>query len=284
MKKTFRTVLAIFICFFFSGCSVGLHELFGHDEDINTRSGTIKYLSGAELPGISNEDNFNFVVFTDIHFGGEKFTRYEKKFLKWIDSVKSNPDKKPSFCVCLGDSADHGKPEEFDAYAAFTDEIKTRFGINTYTIAGNHDLYNSGWKYYKTKVFPYSSFYKFSTKEFSFYFIDSASGSIGLSQYSSLCSEFAGDSKVKLVFSHFPLTTEGNFYFRMQNLTERNRLLALMAKSNVRNFFGGHTHMKRFTDFGAFEDTNYTSISKSGKWLLVHVDQQNKTVTYEEIK
>lgn len=265
-------------------CSMGLGELFGHDESLNSRSGKIKYLSAEELSGVPVSENFNFVIFTDIHFGNEKFKRHEKDFLKWLDSVKSVDSKKPAFCVCLGDIADHGYAEEFDSYVAFTESIKSHAGIKTYSIAGNHDLYNSGWKHYKQKIFPYSSFYKFSTDEFSFYFIDSASGSIGLSQYNSLTEEFNRDEKIKLVFSHFPLTTEGDFYFRMQNLTERNRLLAMMAVNKVKNFFSGHTHMKRFTDFGSFEDTNFSSISKSGVWLLVHVNQTEKTVSYEVIK
>ena len=283
MKKSVFALL-LFICLICSSCSFGLNEIFGHDENLNSRCSSIKHLSGEEVDEIPLTGNFNFVIFTDIHFGHPSFQRRETDFLNWLDSVQSNPDKKPSFCVSLGDNTDSGKPEEYDQYVVFTNQIKVHAGIKTYSVAGNHDLYNSGWKYYKEKVFPYTSFYKFSTEEFSFYFIDSASGSLGLNQYNSLCDEFSKDSKNKLLFSHFPLTTEGDFYFRMQNLTERNRLLALMSVSRVKNFFSGHTHMTRFTDFGAFEDTNFSSISKSGKWLLVHVNQTEKKVTYEVIQ
>ena len=42
--------------------------------------------------------------------------------------------------------------------------------------------------------------------------------------------------------------------------------------------------VRNVTDFGAFEDTNFSSISKSGKWRLVHVNQTEKKVTYEVIQ
>lgn len=283
-RKLIILSVLIALSFLFDSCSFGLHEVFGRDATVETRTSELKILDAADVPAGLDADSFNFVIFTDIHFGHKSFKRREKKFLNWLKSVENNPAENPLFCVSLGDVADHGLPQEYDSYVAFTDSIKSQSGISTYTIPGNHDLYNSGWQTFRQKVYPYVNLYKFESSAFSFYFMDTASGAVGLKQYNYLSNEFKNDAKPKLVFSHFPLTTEGDFYFRLQNLTERNRLLALMAQNNVKHFFSGHTHMNCLTDFISFSDDNFGSISKSGMWVLVHVDQTEKKVTYEVIK
>lgn len=282
--KLITPLVLLTLVFLYNSCSFGVHEVFGRDSNVETRTSELKVLQGDDVSKVPQNGNFNFVIFTDIHFGHSTFKRREKKFLNWLENVKNDTDKKPSFCVSLGDVADHGLSQEYDSYVAFTDQINTQYEIPTYTIPGNHDLYNSGWQSYRQKVYPFVNLYKFETQEFSFYFMDTASGAVGLKQFNKLSAAFEKDPNPKLVFSHFPLTTEDDFYFRLQNLTERNRLLALLARNNVKYFFSGHTHKTRITDFNAFVDANFGSISKSGMWILVHVNQEEKKVTYEVIK
>ncbi|MBQ0003166.1 MAG: metallophosphoesterase [Treponema sp.] len=266
-----------------TGCSYGVHEVFGRPDDVDKRTSSLKILNSSEVPASVYPDTFNILVFADIHFGKDDRTSYEEKLIQWIKDNQGNQYKNPLFCMCLGDIADHGLENEYKLYKAYTDKMKNETGVQLYCSVGNHDLYNSGWSNYIKYVYPYSSFYKFETDAFSFYSIDTASGCAGKVQYENLKKAFSSDPKKKIIFSHFPLYGEGDLYFRLQDLTERNKLIGLFADNNVSAFISGHTHKNLSTDFKAFYDLNYYALCVSGKALLFHINQTLKTVTWEEI-
>lgn len=281
--SVFASAISILILLSLISCSFGVHEVFGRPNDVDKRSSTLKILQSTEVPALSYPDEFNILVFADTHFGKSDRKANEDKLIDWILNNQSNTSKSPFFCFCLGDVADHGKEDEYLQYKNFLEKMYDTTGVQTYTTVGNHDLYNSGWSNYIKYVFPYSSFYKFETECFSFYSMDTASGCVGKVQYNALKEAFKNDSKKKIVFTHFPLYGEGDFYFRLQDMTERNMLVALFAENNVAMCVSGHTHANLSTDFKAFYDFNYYALCKSGKVALLHINQITKTVTWEEI-
>ena len=185
LKKSFFKIWlsAFFLIFDFVFCacqyySYGLDEFLYRDNSIRNRSSKLKELD----EGLENSvfGSYEILVITDVHFGGEGIghngERRDDEFFSWIsENFKDAGKEMPKFCVCLGDVAEHGLESEFKDYKKFTEKLESEFGIKTYNIIGNHDLYNAGWKNFEKYSFPYCSFYKFRTKNLTYYFLDSVS-------------------------------------------------------------------------------------------------------------
>lgn len=273
-----------FIVLVFNGCNYGVQEIFYRPGSVEDRTQKLRKISDSNVEELYSKDSFNFAVFTDAHYGKSNFSQPEDRFVDWLCSRKTDENKKIAFCVNLGDTADSGSYREYSEFNEFQKRIMQEAGIKVYSILGNHDLYNSGYREYVKFMHPDISFYKFETEKFSFYFIDTANGSLGDVQMEQLELAFKTDKKKKLVFSHYPMNGEGMFYFRLQNTAERNRLLALFARNNVKVISSGHTHSNNSTDFKAFFDLNYYSFGKNQKWILFHIDQKNEAINWEFVE
>ena len=283
MKRSFLLkIILILWAFGFSSCkyyTYGLEEFLYRSGTVEKRTEEILELSDIDVPVVPNEGSYNILIVTDIHFGHEKHKSYLNMFLESVvEYIKNIPsDEKPLFCICLGDIADHGLKSEFDDFRIFANKLN-ELGIKTYSILGNHDLYNSGWRIYKDSVFPFTSFYYFKTDVFSFYFIDSASGSLGKSQMDKLQGLLAKDENPKILASHIPLYADGYFYFAMQNTTERNLLISMLARNNVKAVLSGHTHSLNFTNFGKFYEYNFPSVLDQNEIGMVTINQSDCSI------
>ena len=293
MKIIFSLMLLqISLCFV--SCqyySYGLDEVFYRDNSIRNRSGHIQNFNELFTDSLSdvkrtlvNSGDYEVLVFTDVHFGGENQgknkRRYEEDLRVWLRGAYADPSKpsKLAFCICLGDVAEHGIDSEFEDYVSFTNSLKSEFDLVTFNVVGNHDLYNAGWKGYKKMCFPYSSFYKFRTKNMTFYFLDSASGSLGDEQLMSFKRdmEYTEDGRKKVVFTHVPAYAGGHFYFVMQNTIERNKLISFCAKNDVVSFVCGHTHKEITSDIG-FKEYNLPGFLEDHGFGILSVDEEAGT-------
>ena len=281
LKIRYVALILLSIFMFFS-CSYGLDEFFYRDGVVNSRARSLLSLPSSEVPEVPSDADYDFWLITDVHFGGEHGKKTgERKDQQFIQKIMDLPQsKRPYFIVCLGDVAEHGKPGEYRNYRKFTDqiaEIPNPLGnpIVTYSIVGNHDLYNSGWESYRKYVYPNTSFYVFQTHGISWYFIDSGSGSLGKKQFSKLKAAMKNDSNKKFVFSHFPIYADGLFYFTMQDTTERNLLISLCAKNDVIRFFDGHTHEKHENRLGSFIENNLPGYLEDRSWAVVTVNESS---------
>jgi 3',5'-cyclic AMP phosphodiesterase CpdA len=259
--------------FLFGG--YGWDEFFSRDNPVSTRADTLTDI--ADSPAGTNTD-YTVIVITDVHFGGDG-TRPDDSFFEWVSSLSS----RPKFCICLGDIAEHGYKSEYTDYVAFTAKLYNTYGIRTYTVTGNHDLYNSGWKYWHTMVYPYTSFYRLKTVHFSWYFLDSGSGSLGTTQYNTLKNAMNADSNPKIVLLHYPIYADGTLYLCLQNTYERDELITLFAKKNVKLVLDGHTHQYHTCDFGSFYEFNVPGFLAKGQWALLTVNETTGTVHAELI-
>lgn len=242
-----------------------------------------------EIPlKINSDEIYDVLIITDVHFGNEyslpNGERRDNEWFKALEKEKSESGKKlldsVKFAIGLGDFADHGLLKECEDYnREIRDPLEKKYGIPLYNIVGNHDLYNSGWDAWEKTMYPHTSFYKFETPSFSWYFLDSASGTLGGYQYDALENEMLNDSKEKLIFSHVPVYSDNYLYFTMQNPEERNRLINTCALTNTKFFIDGHTHKLREYSFGSFFEQNISDFFTSCKYAVLHVNELEKTIS-----
>lgn len=273
MKKF---VLITFISLFiFSACKYGADNFFYPQNSVHNREKNITYLSNTGVEGLSS--SYSFAVMTDVHYWALEFQKApampDSEFLSWLDALPSS--EKPGFCLVLGDVVDYGAAEQYPAYVSFIDNIESR-NVKVFNVAGNHDLYNSGWDNWRINCYPHTSFYNFKTSGFSFYGLDTGSGGPGYEQLTSLQSAFSVDSKPKIVFSHYPFFSD-SLVFSMCDSTERNLALDMFQKNNVRLYLCGHIHKYELYDFGTLRHLALPSFRYDGIWALVTVDESSGT-------
>ena len=300
MKHILKTSSIIFIAlvsFNLISCQYGLWEFLSHNTTVNERTQEIKELTDTGTislaSALSAKGTYKILVISDVHFGKPN-TRHDDDFLAWLDSLDDSD--KPDFCISLGDSADKGLQSELDDYNALLEKIQARL-VNTdapiYTVLGNHDLYNSGWLLWKESVYPYTSLYHFSTNGFSYYFMDSASDSVGANQIKLLKSAFEKDNLPKIVSMHCPIYTDGKTkqgYFTLQDPHEVDELITLFAKYNVKLVLSGHTHSYCRTSLGKFLLYNVPGFltlppeSKPGRgWSIITVNESKGIIQNDEV-
>ena len=289
MKKLLSFLLISISAFFCLSCeyySYGLDEFFYRTNTLENRTDKLLNLSelySEHIPSLP--DTFSILVITDVHFGGENQgvnpDRWEDSFFNELSALKQEDQTSfPLFCVCLGDVAEHGKKSEFkDFKEQIEDRLLSDFNIETFNTVGNHDLYNSGYSSYKDYCFPFTSFYYFETESASFYFLDSASCSLGNKQFTKIQRRFSYDEKPKFVFMHVPLYADGKFYFSMQNTDERNKIISLFAKNNVKAVIDGHLHEKHTSDLGKFTEYNLPGYLEDKGWSILTVTQSSGEIS-----
>ncbi len=285
VKKCFVKLLLLCLVFLNFSCDYGLSQFLSRADSLGDR---IISLNNTDLPSPTTEDSYSVAIITDVHFGGKsRLGHPDDKFLSYIQENKDS--EKIKFVICLGDIVEHGWEEEYKEYASFVQKIESILGEKTvYTTVGNHDLYNNGWQFWKkyvnTEFLLDSSFFTFKTKNFYWYFIDSASGTLGSSQFKYLKSKMQNDEGPKLVFSHYPVYAGGGYkgdYFTMQNSDETSRLIALCDSTDTKLFNCGHTHRAQVSNFGSFSEINYPGFLSKNKWGLLKIDETNCTVEFE---
>lgn len=312
MKKFLVVLSAVFVSvFMFSACKFSqdyaLSEGFYRLMSVERRATVLKNLNNdvfedktviatamVDSEGIpraisvNKNENYDVLIVTDLHFGNENSGKNgPRREREWFEAITKKDESgiaiidNVKFVICLGDVAEHGYRGEYLRYNRDVVEPLEALGIPVYNILGNHDLYNSGWNGFSGYMYPFTSFYKFETPEFSWYFLDSASGSLGGYQYDTLERDMKEDNKKKLVFSHVPLYADDFLYFTMQNTEERNKIISTCATNSTRLFIDGHTHKDRDSDFGKFKEKNLPGFLEKYGYGILHINEENGTAAIE---
>ena len=261
-----------------TGCKYGLQEAFYRQNDVNDRCKIVKTITLPETvtnSPIYQSKEYNFMIITDLHYGAN-YAIPESHILNWLDKFDASREtkaQKPLFCLILGDIVENGNKEDYAAFNTFQSKLE-RKGIPVYCVVGNHDLLNSGWKYWESNCNPGTSLYCFKTETVSWYFTDTGSGTMGASQFAALEKAFKNDNNRKLVFSHYPLYGGGTGIplLAIGDAKERAKIIDLYAKNKVKYVFEGHCHFNGDYDFGNYKEYICTTL-KSGKWYLVSIDE-----------
>lgn len=301
MKKAF--VFAAAISSFIlttSSCKLSqysLSEAFSRIMKVELRAQKLLVLNNEPaLMDITANDEYDVLIIADPHFGNENHEgngpRRENDFFKQITTVDPETGKaiadNVQFAICIGDIAEHGLRKEsieykiqFESRLESIKTLKAPEGIKIYNIVGNHDLYNSGWTQWSELFYPYTSFYKFETPTFSWYFLDSASGTIGGYQMEALNDAMSEDPKKKIVISHIPLYANNFLYFSMQNTQERNKIVNICANNNTQAFIDGHTHYYEVSDLGKFTEFTMPGMLQVYGYAVLHVNEAQGTYSLE---
>lgn len=302
--RRFFILASFLISLAFSSCAnYGFYQLLFGEEDVDERFSGFSDLSGETVlsSSLGLNGKYSFIVVTDVHIGASDVRSSKMNdFLDEISSLFESIDKTkiPRFIVNLGDTADGGHLSEYNDYNSYLEKIRklaveknvvsSTEAFKIYTILGNHDLYNNGWTDWKKMVYPYKSTYYFSLSSgaadydslpFSFYFVDTGNGAFGTDQLDAFEKLLKSDPNPKMIFSHYPFYSDNVPFMALEDTTERNYLLSLFAKNNVKALFGGHVHTVFEHGFGSFSQINTSALFKNEAFRLVTVDESTLSVS-----
>lgn len=268
--------ICIFVC---TACKYGSNNLFYEGTSVTERTKNgITFLEDSPAKDLKN---YNVLIFSDTHFGVKTKTPPYQKLFNYLDSIKDKSEY-PAFAIALGDLTDTAETQEFEEYQNFIQTLEKDYSIKTYNIIGNHDCYQSGWDNWKTFCYPHTSFYKFETSNFSYYFLDTGTGTIGKNQLFHLENDMKKDSKPKIICSHYPLYTS-TLLFCLSDSYERNELISLFQKYNAQVVLSGHIHKNETVDLGTFYQETITSFTYYQEIGLLRIDEEKQQVKFEKI-
>ncbi|MGL4985638.1 MAG: metallophosphoesterase family protein [Treponemataceae bacterium] len=307
-----------FLFFIFSSCEFGVEDFFGrrtsHDERASTLVDVTEQLNKPPFTTWRNKTEptqWRFLIVTDMHFDN----KFSHPFEAFLDSITDEKSGKPDFVIMLGDSAEGGREHAYDDYENFLKRLREKTQTDTHfipdvAVLGNHDIYKKGWALWQkarasTEKYPTidnsNTFYKFETqtppnsdgKTFkrSWYFLDSASSTLGNKQMKSFQENLKNDNNDKFIFTHYPFFAQSaNIfdYYKWTNTYERAILFDLFDKSKVNMLFTGHWHHGGSYLWGSFFELNagsfYSDRSGLNHWYYVTVDEERRFIAIEEYK
>lgn len=292
-------------CLFLASCSnYGFYQTLFSEDDVDERFSEFKNLTDSDSPVLPADldGKYSFIVVSDIHIGADNVLT--SKINKFVDTelpkLFSSDDKTkiPRFLINLGDTSDGGHVSEYSEFNEYFGNggkiqhlaksigiVENEADFKIYTVLGNHDLYNNGWKNWKKMLWPYTSTYYFSLRsspDFSpitFYFVDTGNGSLGKDQIDDFEDLLKSDSNKKLIFAHYPFYSNKVPFMAIEDTTERNYLLTLFQKHKAVDLFGGHVHRNFEHDLGDFDQINTASLFKNGYCRLVTIDEKTASVS-----
>lgn len=182
---------------------------------------------------LADSENYSFGIVGDLHVGESNTSRLRNI----LQLARANNDE---FMVLLGDLADKGDLNDFEAIdQALTDE---GYGQKTLVVIGNHDIFNSGWEYYRNLYG--ATHYSFSVGNAQFFGLDTADGTVGEEQSQWLEDELKRSTqKNKFIITHYlPIIPGQTTYLKLANEVEATNLMAMATQNGVRAWLGGHYH------------------------------------------
>ena len=222
-------------------CDWDLSQSFVHPSVEDRVRASLAGDFGTPVPPSVNPDSFRFALFGDPQVKSDGVHRLDR----FREDVAARDID--FFCV-LGDLTHDATAAEVELIKAALDSI----GIPYYATAGNHDLYQAdGWQLFTDNFGP--SCYAITIGDvLKLILLDTASGTIGPTQFDWLEAELGGPGPhAKVVGTHFPCYDgiTPNLY-RMAGAAERYKLQYLLREHGAYAFVSGHIHGWRHTVAG----------------------------------
>lgn len=266
------------------GCKFGVHQALWRPHPVDSRSTEVVKLNSQEFPFTDHNMplKYDCLVLTDTHFGKKIGPAWEKVFFSSLEKYKETHTTPLLFCIILGDLVDHGFAAEYETAKAFQERIAQANRLSdygnipmpVYNVLGNHDVYNSGWNMWKQTCHPHKSAYYFETKRVQWYFLDTASGTLGRPQFYDLKAKVSHSSKAKFIFTHYPLYGNKIVYFSLSDPKERAALISLFLQTNLKLYCSGHYHYGASYDYGSsFKERSLKDFGWAGKYHILHIDE-----------
>lgn len=269
----------------FSSC-YGSWNFWYEGNDVDNRTRNLRQISpetDSEFAAYDISDlhgKYTVLVLSDTHFGKKHRKVNCEVLYQYLEKIEGTADY-PSFALCLGDAVDVGFVEQYQEYIEFCKVLQNKYNIKLiFNTCGNHDLYQNNWDNWEKYCYPHTSFYKFKTAGFSWYALDTGSGTIGQQQYNLLMEDIKNDNRPKIIFTHYPFV---RFNFNCSNLaetTERNKMISDFARNRVVCVLGGHNHTRTYDDLG-FGDYGVPSFGYGQSWGMLYVDEDSGSARLE---
>ncbi|HEY3447713.1 MAG TPA: metallophosphoesterase [Myxococcales bacterium] len=168
-----------------------------------------------------------FALISDLHNNLETFGRFTEAVEEW----------QPDAALCMGDIADHGKPEELDQMLALFDALPVPF----YTTVGNHDLMGAAADRFDEVIGPTNV--AFDLRGVRIVLADTANALFSPGAYGWLADSLVRDGGPALVFSHIPpLEPWGGRNHAFSNRDDALHFVQVIAQGGATHYFAGHIH------------------------------------------
>lgn len=286
-RNFFRYVLISLISLVLFTSCYGSWNFWYSGNDVDKRTKNLRYLTNDDSAFAASEisdlhGEYTVLVISDSHFGSKRRKISGEPLFRYLDNLKAeHPELYPKFMLSLGDSVNIGYESEYKEYIDFCNKLIEDYDIRLIlNSCGNHDIYQSHWDNWEKFCYPHTSFYKFKTKDLSWYCLDTASGAVGLNQYNILMKDIKNDSRKKIIFTHYPFVRFNYNCSNMAETTERNKMISDFAKNNVICVLGGHNHTQTYDNLG-FPDYGIPSFGYNEKWGLLYVNETEGTARLE---
>ncbi len=240
---------------------------------------------------IPNEnENINFILFTDVHINREKF---EKNITHYYDSIYSDlSNNSYDFAVSLGDLSDNGEQSEEVFHFVKTITEKTKYKLMIQCV-GNHDRKGSN-SYATLLEKDQKTMCRYRCGNLSIYVLDNSTKTFTNKQFMWLEEALEkDDSKYKIFLAHENIAAGTNFSNTLvmsgfSDIHEMNKLFSLMDKYNVGLIFTGHTHSgnviytspnRKYSEFNCISFVSTLNIFESGGYCYdVQINQTDGSV------
>jgi len=247
------------------GCDVDLSGIFRStdlDERL-TEKVNYKYLDDGSL---SLEDEYSFIVITDIHIEDGDAHGLEK-----IHTViQNNPEIK--FAVFCGDITQNGAEQDINKII----EIVRPLPIPVYLVIGNHDTFFGNWSVWKNLIG--STSYRVKGNSADLFILDSANAFLGKEQLDWLENELKSAHGRVFVFSHHNIFLDSMINQQMADTRETARLISLVCgKRGI--MFTGHSHERMIKEVRGSLFINTEIFRKYRTYCLFSVKKSG--VSYE---
>jgi len=265
VKIIFRILLPILWIYVTVGCNVDLAGLFAStdlDERLKEKD-NFKFLSS--LPPLTLEEDYSFIVITDIHM--EKENTYGLEKIKSI--IETNTEIK--FAVLCGDLTQTGAEQELKKIL----EIINSLPIPVYPVIGNHDIFFGNWSVWKDLIG--STCYRVNTDSATLFILDSANAFLGKQQIDWLENELKSahgktDGNRVFVFSHANLFVGYPNSQQHADTRERARIISLLSgKCDI--MFTGHSHERLIREAGGVLHISIEDFTTYKTYCLVTVSK-----------
>ena len=269
-----RLWMPVFILFSFVSCS---ENIFGYivTTDLDERlkaADTFIFLDDRDL-NTDFGDEYSFIVVADTHIENNNAYGLEK-----LKDLTGNPENNIAFVAITGDITFRSRPGELERFI----EISKSFGVPTYPIIGNHDVFFNNWPIWRDLIG--STRYRVNGGDTTLLILDSASSFLGNDQLVWLERQLETTVGNRVfVFSHTNLFIGRPVGIPLQTDTrERARLISIL-RGRCDIMFTGHSHENLSRETGGVKFLTINSLRYSSIYYVVSVTKEGVTYRQEKL-
>jgi len=279
VKPVLKIFLPILLVCVTVSCNVDLFGLFVStdlDERLKEKNNFI-FLKDSDF-FLTLENNYRFIVITDIHTEGGDAHGLEKLKDVIIENNETEGNPKIKFAAFCGDNTQNGAVQDFNKII----EIARSLGIPVYPVIGNHDIYFGNWSVWKNLIG--STSYRVNGDSAALFILDSANGFLGKGQLDCLENELRSAHGRVFVFSHHNLFAGSAVNIQQMTDTREIARLVSLIRGKGGIMFTGHSHERLVKETGGALFINIEDYLTHKTYCLVTVKGTSVSYEFKKLK